>query len=143
MSSFSEAVKQRVWDRAGNRCEYCQSHQDYTMSRLQLDHVWPGSKGGGNEDGNLCLACELCNQHKWNQTEAIDPVTKVSVRLFNPRQQVWHEHFAWSEDGIEIVGITACGRSTVVALKLNNPLAVRVRGHWVRVGWHPPDASLG
>jgi HNH endonuclease len=111
------------------------------MSRLQLDHFWPSSKGGGNEEENLCLACELCNQHKWNQTEAIDPVTQESVRLFNPRQQIWHEHFVWSANGIEIVGITACGRSTVVGLKLNNPLALKVRGHWVRVGWHPPDRS--
>jgi hypothetical protein len=60
------------------------------------------------------------------------------VGLFNPRQQVWHEHFAWSGDGVSIVGLTACGRSTVVALKLNNALALKVRGHWMRAGWHPP-----
>jgi hypothetical protein len=138
MSSFSEATKQRVRQRAGNRCEYCQSHQDYLMGWLQIDHFLPVSKGGSNDDANLCLACELCNQYKWNQTAAIDPETQEMVGLFNPRQQVWHEHFAWSGDGVSIVGRTACGRSTLVALKLNNALALKVRGHWVRAGWHPP-----
>jgi hypothetical protein len=138
MSSFSEATKQRIRQRAGNRCEYCQSHQDYLMSWLQIDHFWPVSKGGNSKDENLCLACELCNQHKWNQTEAIDPINQDVVALFNPRLQVWQDHFVWSEDGISIVGLTPYGRATVVALKLNNGLALKVRGHWVGAGWHPP-----
>jgi hypothetical protein len=138
MSNLSDAVKQRIRQRAGHRCEYCQSHQDYLMGWLQIDHVWPVSKGGSNDDMNLCLACELCNQYKWNQTEAIDPETQETFMLFNPRQQIWHEHFAWSDDGIAIVGRTSSGRSTVVALKLNNALAMKVRGNWVRAGWHPP-----
>jgi hypothetical protein len=37
------------------------------------------------------------------------------------------------------MGITACGRATLVALKLNNSLAVVVRKNWVKAGWHPPD----
>jgi len=58
--------------------------------------------------------------------------------LFHPRQQKWSEHFAWSEDGTEIMGLTACGRTTVLALRLNNELAVTVRLNWVQAGWHPP-----
>jgi hypothetical protein len=138
MSSFSEATKQRIRQRAGNRCEYCQSHQDYLMSWLQIDHFRPVSKGGNSKDENLCLACELCNQHKWNQTEAIDPINQDVVALFNPRLQVWQDHFVWSEDGVSIVGLTPYGRATVVVLKLNNGLALKVRGHWVGAGWHPP-----
>ncbi len=138
MSNFSEATKQRVRQRAGHRCEYCQSHQDYLMSWLQIDHFWPVSKGGDSKDKNLCLTCELCNQHKWNPTEAIHPESKEPVALFNPRRQVWNEHFAWREDGVSIEGLTVYGRATVVALKLNSALALKVRGHWVRAGWHPP-----
>ena len=61
-----------------------------------------------------------------------------NVALFNPRQQKWSQHFAWSEDGTKIIGLTACGRATVIALKLNNSLAVIVRRNWVKAGWHPP-----
>jgi hypothetical protein len=139
MSKISDAVKQRVRQRAGNRCEYCKSHQDYLMGWLQVDHFWPVSKGGSNSEDNLCLACELCNQYKWNQTEAIDPDTNEICMLFNPRSQLWEEHFIWSRDGVTISGLTACGRATIVALKLNNPLALKVRGHWVDAGWHPPS----
>jgi hypothetical protein len=44
--SVSETMRQQVRERAGNRCEYCLSHQDYTMGRLQIDHIQPTVKGG-------------------------------------------------------------------------------------------------
>jgi hypothetical protein len=87
----------------------------------------------------LCLACELCNQYKWTQTEGLDPKSGEVVSLFNPRNEQWREHFVWTSDGIEIIGITACGRATIGALRLNNNLAVIVRKNWVQAGWHPPN----
>lgn len=139
MTKFSPKVRSRVQERAGNRCEYCRSHQDYILGQLQIDHVVPLAKGGANSEDNLCLACELCNQYKWTKTHGIDPESNQRVTLFNPRQQQWHEHFAWSEDGIEIIGLTPCGRATVATLKLNNMLARTVRRNWVTAGWHPPS----
>lgn len=109
------------------------------MGRLQIDHIYPLAKGGINTEDNLCLACELCNQYKWKQTEGLDPESGKVVSLFNPRNQEWKEHFTWSAEGTEIIGITACGRARIVALRLNNNLAVIVRKNWVQAGWHPPD----
>jgi len=37
---------------------------------------------------------------------ATDPETEQEVTLFNPRKQQWSEHFNWSADGLEIMGIT-------------------------------------
>ncbi len=139
MSSLSETLRQKVRQRAENRCEYCLSHQDYIMGRLQIDHIQPLAKGGMDTEDNLCLACELCNQYKWVQTESLDPQSGETVSLFNPRQQQWKEHFTWSTDGTEIIGITACGRATIAALRLNNNLAVIVRQNWVKAGWYPPN----
>ncbi|HEY3227585.1 MAG TPA: hypothetical protein VGJ87_00105 [Roseiflexaceae bacterium] len=62
--------------------------------------------------------------------------------LFNPRAQRWDEHFAWSDDGTQILGLTAIGRATIVALQLNRPLLVSARRRWVLVGWHPPQADM-
>lgn len=138
MSNLPQTVRELVKKRAGNRCEYCLSHQDYVMGLLEIDHVFPLAKGGTNIEDNLCLACALCNQHKWTKTEGLDPEKGENVALFNPRQQKWSQHFAWSEDGTKIIGLTACGRATVIALKLNNSLAVIVRRNWVKAGWHPP-----
>ncbi len=108
------------------------------MGRLQIDHVYPVAKGGSDHEDNLCLACELCNQNKWTKTHGTDPKTGQQYALFNPRQQSWAEHFAWQSDGVEIIGLTACGRASVLALNLNDRLAVTVRRNWVRAGWHPP-----
>lgn len=139
MSDIPESVRQRVRERAGDRCEYCLSHQNYVMGRLQIDHVWPIAKGGLDDEENLCLACELCNQHKWTKTRGVDPVTGRPENLFNPRQQRWSEHFAWSLDGAKILGLTPQGRATVIALSLNNELAIAVRRNWIKAGWHPPN----
>jgi hypothetical protein len=138
MSSQKDNLRALIRQRAGNRCEYCLSHQDYIMGWLQVDHIYPLAKGGEDSEENFCLSCELCNQYKWTKTEELDPQSGVNVQLFNPRQQKWKEHFSWTEDGIKIIGLTACGRATVVALKLNNSLAITVRGNWVKAGWHPP-----
>jgi len=141
MTHLSESTRQHVRQRAGNRCEYCLCHQDYVMGWLQVDHVIPTVKDGTDSDDNLCLACEFCNQYKWAKTEGIDPQSGQIVFLFNPRRQKWSDHFAWSDDGAKIIGLTACGRATVVALNLNNALAVTVRKNWIIAGWHPPVSA--
>jgi hypothetical protein len=138
MTYLADAVRQRVRQRAGNRCEYCLSHQEYVLGQLQVDHVLPVARGGTDAEDNLCLACELCNQYKWTRTHGLDPASGEQVVLFNPRQDTWAEHFAWSADGTEVVGLTPCGRATIRILRLNNALAVTVRQNWVRAGWHPP-----
>ena len=137
MTTISQTTRQRVRHRALNRCEYCQSHQDYVMGRLQIDHVLPIAKGGSDSLDNLCLACELCNQYKWTKTDGVDPQTEQRQPLFHPRRQKWSEHFAWSANGAEIIGLTPIGRAAVVALSLNNELAITVRKNWIQAGWHP------
>ncbi|MDQ3812918.1 MAG: hypothetical protein M3347_03095 [Armatimonadota bacterium] len=67
-----------------------------------------------------------------------DPRTNALVRLFNPRLDVWHEHFRWSPTATLIIGRAAIGRATVIALRLNRPTLVRARRLWARHGLHPP-----
>ena len=105
---------------------------------LELEHIVPRAKGGSDDEDNLWRACRSCNLFKSHQTHWTDPVTGRRVRLFNPRQQRWQRHFRWSQDGVFIIGCTATGRATVVALHVNNMVAVTVRRNWVAAGWHPP-----
>ena len=59
--------------------------------------------------------------------------------LYNPRQDLWEEHFVWSPDGTQIIGLTPYGRVTIQELNLNSKLAVTVRRNWVKAGLHPPS----
>lgn len=140
MTEVPETLRLAVRARAGNRCEYCLSHQSYVMERLQVDHIIPLAKGGTNTIENLCLACELCNQHKWTYTHGVDPQTARKTVLYNPRNHSWNQHFEWTEEGAQISGLTPLGRATISVLQLNNELAVVVRRNWIQAGWHPPTA---
>ena len=136
--TLSAALRTRIRHQAGNRCGYCLAHQEYVPWVLEVEHIVPRSKGGTNEEENLWLACHSCNLFKSDQTHYRDPLTGRRVVLFNPRRQSWKRHFRWNQEGILIIGRTACGRATVVALNLNNLIAVTVRRNWVSAGWHPP-----
>lgn len=135
---ISAEHQDRIRRQADNRCGYCRSHQKYVMGRLEIDHLIPRSKGGSNDEENLWLSCRLCNNAKRDQTHGVDPLTREVMPLYNPRTQAWSDHFIWSDDGVQIIGLTPCGRATVLALQLNNLIAVMVRQEWVAAGWHPP-----
>lgn len=133
-----EDVRQQVEKEAGRRCGYCLTSRQFTAKQLHVEHIIPLAAGGGSDPDNLWLACDLCNSFKGACTHATDPLTGRTVALFNPRQQDWYEHFAWSADGTQIIGLTPIGRATVAALQLNHPFHVEARRWWVKAGWHPP-----
>ena len=128
-SYISEPVRQRVCEAFGDRCAYCLSSQRYANSKLEIEHIIPKAIGGSDDELNLCLACRLCSSYKSIQTEAVDPTSNAVVTLFNPRTQVWSEHFQWSRDGVRVIGLSPVGRATVEALQLNNETTVNVRPH--------------
>jgi 5-methylcytosine-specific restriction endonuclease McrA len=137
--AIPSALRDLVRQRAGSRCEYCQTSEWLTGLECEIDHIHPRVRGGLTTAENLCLACATCNGHKQAKISAIDPETKEEVGLFHPRLQHWHDHFAWNEAGVEIIGLTAIGRATIDALRLNHTLVVGARSIWIRAGYHPPD----
>ena len=63
--------------------------------------------------------------------------------LFNPRTDVWREHFRWSNDFGWIIGETAVGRATVTRLDINLPGSVSMRELIARAGTNfPPTDTL-
>ena len=137
---LARALERRVRATAGDRCGYCRSPQQLVLAPLEIEHIIPLARGGDDTEANLWLACPLCNRHKSDKVDAVDPVTGALVTLFNPREQVWHEHFRWADRGLLIAGLTPCGRATVAALHLSDdPIALAVRRYWILAGWHPPD----
>ena len=131
------ALREQIIQQAGHHCGYCLRTAALMGMPMTLDHIIPQAAGGSTTEENLWLACRRCNEFKGGQTHAHDPQSGDRVSLFNPRLQIWAEHFAWSEDGVEILGKTPCGRATIVALQMNNPEIVVARRLWVSAGWWP------
>jgi hypothetical protein len=90
---------------------------------------------------NLARSCQGCNGHKAARTAATNPVTGLSVPLYNPREQWWHEHFSWSEDYLQIARLTPIGTATVEALQLNREGLVNMRRVLYAIGEHPPQET--
>lgn len=60
-SKRARCKRWKLW-RISRKCHYCR--RVLLFSETTLDHVIPRSKGGGNNLGNLVLACAPCNQAK-------------------------------------------------------------------------------
>lgn len=138
MTRSYEKHRSLVEQRASGVCKYRRYPVwTYYNSTPPLDHIVPKSRGGTDEPDNLALSCWGCNGSKSNQEAAPETATGTAVPLFNPRQDRWDDHFAWSESFLEIVGLTATGRATVIALNLNNERQVAWRSGQFKVGNHP------
>jgi hypothetical protein len=130
------ALRQLVVERAGNHCEYCGLPQVGQEAAFHIDHVVPIAAGGPTVEDNLALACVSCSLRKAARETAADPETGEDAPIYNPRLQVWTEHFRW--DGERLVGATATGRATIGALRLNRPVILAIRMEESVLGRHPP-----
>lgn len=153
---ITPAIRRSVSIRAKNYCEYCRSPGDFALKSFTVDHVIPRAAGGETRLDNLAWACVGCNSYKHAKTHDVDPETNEEVALFNPRQQVWTEHFSWavspgsairtspetpSDNFTYVIGKTPCGRASVQSLRLNRTGVVNLRRLLVMAGIHPPSES--
>lgn len=53
-----------IFERDNYSCRYCGS----ARGPLQIDHIYPRCKGGGNEPDNLATCCPTCNASKGDMT---------------------------------------------------------------------------
>ena len=126
-------TRQLVRDRAGDVCEYCHIPQLATpLISFHVEHIIAKQHGGGDDPAKLALACDRCNAYKGPNLASIDPDSGEIAPLFNPRQDVWQDHFAFR--GGQVVGLTPKGRATVRLLNMNAPRRVELRDEWLAAG---------
>jgi HNH endonuclease len=140
--AISKSLFQTIRQRANFRCEYCHYPELLSSAPLSIDHLQPQSLGGDDSPDNLALACRRCNERRYNFITGIDPETQIELPLFNPRNQIWSDHFIWSVDSLRIIGTTAIGRATCNRLDLNDerreePFIQNARRQWVVAKLHP------
>jgi hypothetical protein len=89
MNEFAREVRRR----ASDRCEYCQLPQSAFWRPFHIEHIVARQHGGLSRPDNLALACWNCNLKKGLNLSGIDPGTGRMAALFNPRGDLWDEHF--------------------------------------------------
>ena len=131
-------IRRQVVERAGGNCEYCKNQQGYSTAPFSVEHILAISNQGSNDLENLALSCPACNAHKYTKQAALDSLTRKVAPLFNPRTQIWEEHFVWDETRTQILGLTPTGRATVKCLKMNRIESVNLRMVLAAFEKHPP-----
>jgi HNH endonuclease len=130
-------IRDFVVSRAKSRCEYCLSPLEFSSDDFAVEHIVPKSLLGSDDVDNLALSCQGCNNRKFVAISAIDPTTGLETRLYHPRLDVWLDHFIWSDEATELIGLTAVARATITRLELNRSRVQNLRRVLVMAGKHP------
>jgi hypothetical protein len=125
MSRIPKTLRVQVRERASGICEYCQKPEFLSTNGFHVDHIIPERHGGNSNLDNLAWACFDCNIAKGTDIASIDPDTRQITPLYNPRTQIWEQHFA--KQGQYIVGKSAVGRTTVQILMFNHETQLEIR----------------
>jgi hypothetical protein len=141
MAKVTAEQRKFVIERANSCCEYCWSQLDFSPSPFAIEHIIPLIKNGTDDLDNLAFSCSGCNGHKYDRTDAYDPVSGELVPLYHPRQQRWLSNFVWSADFTEIIGTSPIGRATIARLCLNRSGVVNFRRVLSTMNLHPPRLS--
>ncbi len=100
-------------------------HRSLQGATFHVEHVLPRSAGGSDDADNLALACPSCNLHKSDRTAVPQSGSSEPIALFNPRSDLWSDHFEWDE--YAIAGKTPIGIATIDALRLNDERRQKIR----------------
>jgi hypothetical protein len=139
---ISQKNKDFIRQLAYRCCEYCQSQEAYSTQNFSMEHIIPSHLGGSNEIDNLALCCQGCNNHKFTKVGLFDKVMNEFIPFFHPRQDIWTEHFNWSEDFMLIIPLTKKGEVTLEVLKMNRQQVVNWRMAILSIGKHPPSHTI-
>ena len=133
MKRVSPAIRESVRQRANNCCEYCLVPKLPNGESFHVDHIIPVKPHKGTESlENYAWACFDCNTTKAGNISSYDVLTKELIPLYNPRTQIWDQHFA--KDGPVIIGKTAIGRVTVDVLEMNESAQIEFRLLLIELG---------
>jgi hypothetical protein len=137
MSYISPELKKLVITRAGNCCEYCRVNQSWFNSSFHIEHIVAEKHEGKTIPENLCWSCPDCNFSKGSDTGSFDPQTGNYSFLYNPRNQIWNEHFSINYETAHLEALTPEGRVTIKLLKLNFSARITLRELRIQTKQYP------
>ena len=136
MSSYIGAdLRRLVAARAGNRCEYCRLYEEDALFAYEVDHIISIKHGGVTVESNLAYACMICNRQKGSDLGSIDWHTGQLVRFYDPRKDLWTEHFML--EGARIKPLTLIGEVTSRIFDFNSDERLLERQELISLGRYP------
>ncbi|MBX2889729.1 MAG: HNH endonuclease [Saprospiraceae bacterium] len=118
-----ESIRQFVAERANYQCAYCLLPQHIAGFQFEIDHIVSIKHRGSSSPDNLAFSCPICNGNKGSDLGTF--VENQLVRFFNPRKDVWSEHFELSHG--KILPKTPTGEATAQIFDFNRPEDIAVR----------------
>ncbi len=139
---MNKTTRKTIKIQANYLCEYCLCPEYFSPDPFEIDHIIALSKGGSDDLINLALTCSGCNGYKSDAIQALDPGSAQIVSLYNPRKDIWADHFCWNEHFTHILGLSPIGRATIVRLRLNRLNVINLRIILRQVGEFPNNTIL-
>lgn len=118
-----DSLRLQIAERANFRCEYCKIAEQFSFFNFHVEHIISIKHGGQTIESNLAYACPICNYNKGTDIATILPDIAHPVRFYNPRLDIWEEHFSVMPEG-ELLPLTTIAIATINVLKLNHPDAI-------------------
>ena len=133
---ISKKSREVVKNRANECCEYCRVPEIFSFLGYEIDHIIAIKHGGTNDLSNLAWACTICNNLKGTDIGTMLLPEQTIVRFYNPRTDIWEEHFETSKALIN--SKTEIGEATVKIFQFNSLERLRERQELSKAGLFPP-----
>ena len=125
----SKVARQLVRQRANFQCEYCLLNEKRSFIGFEVDHIISRKHRGSNDPNNLACSCGDCNRNKGTDIASIDWNNNNQItRFYNPRLDLWAEHFRLSNTVVE--SLTSIGEVTVTIFRFNDQIRLTNRGRF-------------
>ena len=139
---ISKVARQLVRQRANFQCEYCLLNEKRSFIGFEVDHIISRKHRGSNDPNNLAYSCGDCNRNKGTDIASIDcnrnkgtDIASIDwnnnnqiTRFYNPRLDLWAEHFRLSNTVIE--SLTSIGEVTITIFRFNDQIRLTNRGRF-------------
>jgi HNH endonuclease len=114
---ISSSIRERIAEDAKKCCEYCLLPESVSFFSFHIDHIRSIKHGGLSIAENLAYCCPDCNFFKGSDVGTFDFKNDSLIRFFNPRKDIWTEHFFIGNGSI--LSKSDIGRSTEKIFKFN------------------------
>lgn len=135
---ISADLRRQIISQANSICEYCLIHEEDTFFGCHVDHIISEKHGGSTTANNMAFACSVCNLRKGSDI-ALLTSSGVLTRLYNPRLDIWPQHFALV--GAVIEPLTDIGEVTISLLQFNTGERILERQELAKVQRYPSKAA--